>query len=367
MSGRTVIDVDIEQRVGGFHLRVRFTADGRIVGVFGRSGAGKSTLLNAVAGITRPERGHIRIDGETLYDHGTGVDLPAPDRRIGYVFQDSLLFPHLSVEANLMYGHRLRRHDERFIEPRPVIDLLGLGHLLERRPGSLSGGEKQRVGLGRALLAQPRLLLLDEPLSSLDRPRRGEIVSYVERLRDSFRVPMLYVSHSVPEIARLADTVVLLSEGECLATGPVDQVLGRMDLKPYTGRFEAGALVEATVHSHDAADQLTTLSFPGGELVVPQVEAAHGDRVRVRIRARDVTLAVDRPANISTLNVLRGRVTALREETGPIVEVQVAVGTTLLLARITQRSRRELGIRVGQDVHALIKAVTFDRRSRGDA
>lgn len=362
-----MIDVDIDQSVGGFRLRTRFAADGRIIGVFGRSGAGKTTLLNAVAGIIRPVRGHIRIDGETLFDHGAGVDLPIPDRHIGFVFQDNLLFPHLSVEANLLYGHRLRRRDEHFIEPRPVIELLGLGHLLGRRPGSLSGGEKQRVGLGRALLAQPRLLLLDEPLSSLDGPRRREIVSYVERLRDTFRVPMLYVSHSVPEIARLADTVVLLSDGECLATGPVEEVLGRMDLKPYTGRFEAGALIEASVCAHDAGDQLTKLEFPGGELVVPQLEAAPGDRVRVRIRARDVALALDRPANISTLNVLRARVMAIREETGPIVEVQMTVGASLLLARITQRSRRELGIHVGQDVHALIKAVTFDRRSTGYA
>lgn len=362
-----MLDVDVEHRSGAFELRVRFAVDGRIVGLFGRSGAGKSTLLDVVAGIVRPARGHVRINGDTLFDSARGIDVPAPQRRIGYVFQDALLFPHLSVEANLLYGHRLRRTGERFIDARQVIDLLGLGELLARRPASLSGGEKQRVGLGRALLAQPRLLLLDEPLSSLDGPRKGEILTYIERLRDAFDVPMIYVSHSVPEIARVADTVVLIADGQCIATGPVEQVMGRMDLKPSTGRFEAGALIEATVRSQDPADQLTTLAFAGGELVVPQLDAAPGERVRARIRARDVAIALDRPANISTLNVLRGRVTAIREETGPIVDVQLAVGDALLLARITQRSRRELDLQVGRDVYALVKAVSFDHRSTGYA
>lgn len=362
-----MIDVDIEHRLGAFGLRARFAAEGRIVGVFGRSGAGKSTLLNAIAGILRPDRGHIRINGESLFDRAEGIDLAAPERRIGYVFQNDLLFPHLTVESNLLYGHRLRRPGERFIEPHSVIDLLGLGQLLRRKPASLSGGEKQRVGLGRALLAQPRLLLLDEPLSSLDGPRKGEILTYIERLRDTFGVPMIYVSHSVPEITRVADAIVLVAEGQCIAAGPVDQIMGRLDLKPHTGRYEAGALIEATVRSHDATDQLTTLTFAGGELTVPQLMTAPGERVRARIRARDVAIALDRPTNISTLNVLRSRVTAIRDEPGPIIDIQLAVGDTLLLARITQRSRRDLGLHVGQSLYALVKAVSFDNRSTGYA
>ena len=363
-----MIDVDIEQRLGAFALKVRFAAEGRIIGVFGRSGAGKSTLLNVIAGVAQAVTGHVRVNGESLLSSAQGVNLPAPDRRVGYVFQDPLLFPHLSVEANLLYGHRLRPPVERFIDPAQVIELLGLTELLRRRPRALSGGEKQRVALGRALLAQPRLLLLDEPLSSLDGPRKGEILSYIERLRDTFAVPMIYVSHSVAEIARLADAVVLLAEGQCLATGPVEQVMGRMDLKPHTGRYEAGAVIEATVRSHDAGDQLTTLSFAGGELTVPQLAAAPGDRVRARIRARDVSLATVRPTAISTLNILPSRVTAIREETGPIVDIQLAVGgATALMARITQRSRRELDIHVDQEVYALVKAVSFDHRSTGYA
>lgn len=256
-----MLDIDIEQRLGTFSLKLQFAIEGRIVGVFGRSGAGKSTLLNVIAGIAPGAAGHVRVNGVTLLSSADGIHVPAPDRRVGYVFQDSLLFPHLSVEANLLYGYRLRTAADRFIDPAQVIELLGLASLLHRRPRAISGGERQRVALGRALLAQPRLLLLDEPLSSLDGTRKGEVLNYIERLRDTFAVPMIYVSHSVPEIARLADEVVLLAEGKCLATGSVEQVMGRMDLKPHTGRYEAGAVIEATVRSHDAADQLTTLSL----------------------------------------------------------------------------------------------------------
>ncbi len=362
-----MIDVDIEQRLGGFTLQVKFAVASRMVGVFGRSGAGKSSLINAIAGVTTPQRGHVRVNGATLFDSERRIDLPARNRRVGYVFQEALLFPHLSVEANLLYGHRLRAAAERFIEPARVIELLGLATLLHRKPDTLSGGEKQRVAIGRALLAQPRVLLMDEPLASLDMPRKTEILDYVERLRDAFDIPIVYVSHSVPEITRLADTVIVLSDGRCLAVGDVDKVMGRLDLKPYTGRYEAGSIVETTVKSHDAKHQLTTLSFAGGDLFVPKLDAAIGERVRARIRARDVSLATQRPAGISILNILSARVTAVREETGPIVDVQLAAGDAVLLARITRRSLVELGIREGQEIYALVKAISFDDRSTGYA
>ncbi|MFL6653525.1 MAG: molybdenum ABC transporter ATP-binding protein [Sulfurifustis sp.] len=362
-----MIEVDIEQRLGEFDLRVKFSADSRVVGVFGRSGAGKSSLINAIAGVTRPRRGRIRVDSVTLFDSDQHIDVPARKRRVGYVFQDALLFPHLSVEANLHYGHRLYRGPEHFIEPVRVIELLGLATLLHRRPDTLSGGEKQRVAIGRALLAQPRVLLMDEPLASLDVPRKTEILDYVERLRDALGIPIVYVSHSVPEITRLADTVIILSDGHCLAAGDVDKIMGRLDLKPYTGRYEAGSIIETTVKSHDTRHQLTTLGFPGGDLIVPKLDAPVGDRVRARIRARDVSLATQRPVGISILNVLAARVAAVREETGPIVDVQLTIGDANLLARITRRSLAELGIRAGQELYALVKAISFDDRSTGYA
>jgi molybdate transport system ATP-binding protein len=362
-----MIDVDIEQQLGTFHLAVKFAAEAPIVGLFGRSGSGKSSVVNAIAGITRPLRGYIRINDLFLFDAAKDVNLPPEERRVGYVFQDALLFPHMNVEANLLYGQRLHSPADRFIQEARVIDLLGLGALLRRKPKALSGGEKQRVAIGRALLAQPRILLMDEPLAALDKPRKTEILDYIERLRDELNIPIVYVSHSVTEITRLADTVVVLSEGKCLAVGDVDEVMGRLDLKPATGRYEAGAVLDTRVTAHDAEDQLTTLAFDGGELVVPHLDAAIGERVRARIRARDVSLSLRQPTEISILNVLAARVTAIDEETGPIVDLRLSVGDATLVARITRRSFEQLGIRAGQELYALVKAVSFDQRSVGYA
>ena len=230
-----------------FHLAVKFSADAPIVGLFGRSGSGKTSVINAIAGIAKPLRGLIRINGAVLFDAAQRIDLPPEKRRVGYVFQDALLFPHMDVESNLLYGQRLRSPKDRFIDEARVVDLLGLGALLRRKPKALSGGEKQRVAIGRALLAQPRILLMDEPLAALDIPRKTEILDYIERLRDELNIPIVYVSHSVTEITRLADTVVVLSDGKCLAVGDVDEVMGRLDLKPATGRYEAGSVLDTRV------------------------------------------------------------------------------------------------------------------------
>jgi molybdate transport system ATP-binding protein len=362
-----MIDIDIEQQLGTFQLAVKFAADAPIVGLFGRSGSGKTSVVNAIAGIARPHRGLIRINDSVLFAVAQGIDLPPEERRVGYVFQDALLFPHLDVESNLLYGLRLRAAKDRFIDPARVIELLGLGALLGRKPKALSGGERQRVAIGRALLAQPRILLMDEPLAALDIPRKTEVLDYIERLRDELDIPIVYVSHSVTEITRLADTVVVLSDGKCLAVGDVDDVMGRLDLKPATGRYEAGAVVDTRVATHHPEDQLTTLAFDGGELIVPHLDATIGERVRVRIRARDVSLSIRRPAEISILNVLPARVASIHEETGPIVDLQLAVGNSTLSARITRRSFRQLGIRTGQELFALVKAVSFDQRSVGYA
>jgi len=362
-----MIDIDIEQRLGAFRLAVKFSADAPIVGLFGRSGSGKSSVINAIAGIAKPLRGSIRINDAVLFDSGQRIDLPPEERRVGYVFQDALLFPHMDVESNLLYGQRLRSPEDRFIEEARVVELLGLGALLRRKPMTLSGGEKQRVAIGRALLAQPRILLMDEPLAALDIPRKTEILDYIERLRDELNIPIVYVSHSVTEISRLADTVVVLSDGRCLAVGDLDEVMGRLDLRPATGRYEAGSILDTRIAAHDAKDQLTTLAFDGGELIVPHLDAPIGQRVRARVKARDVSLSIRRPTEISILNVLRAHVTAIDEETGPIVDLQLAIGTSSLVARITRRSFEQLGIRKGQELYALVKAVSFDQRSVGYA
>jgi molybdate transport system ATP-binding protein len=248
-----------------------------------------------------------------------------------------------------------------------AIQLLGIGHLLERRPAALSGGEKQRVAIGRALLAAPQVLLFDEPLASLDAPRKAEILYYVERLRDEVRVPIVYVSHSLDEVVRLADTVVLMSEGKVLATGPVREMAGRIELRPYLGRQEGGAVIEAQVAAQDLDNGLARLEFSGGALEIPDVEALVGERVRVRVRARDVSIALSRPTGLSIRNVLAGTVAALGEEEGPSLDVRLDVAGTPLIARITRKSASELGLRPGLQVFALVKSVSIDRRSVGYA
>ncbi len=214
-----MLDLDVTIRRAGFVVEAAFAADAPIVALFGRSGSGKSTLVNAIAGVVRPERGRIAVGGRALFDSARGIDLPPESRRVGYVFQDALLFPHMNVAANLAYGERLTPAAERFVERDRVVALLDLGRLLDRRPASLSGGERQRAAIGRALLASPRILLMDEPLASLDAPRKAEILAYIELLRDELRLPIVYVSHALEEVTRLADSIVLLAEGRVVAQG----------------------------------------------------------------------------------------------------------------------------------------------------
>ena len=248
-----------------------------------------------------------------------------------------------------------------------MIALLGLEGLLDRRPNTLSGGEKQRVAIGRALLASPRVLLMDEPLASLDAPRKAEILAYVELLRDELKLPIVYVSHALEEVTRLADHLVVLSEGRVIAAGSAMEVLQRTDLSPHLGRFEAGAVIEARVASHDERFGLTTLSFAGGQLVVPNVDALPGEPMRARIRARDVALALARPEGLSVQNILPATVRSVGAEFGAIVDVNLDVGSTTLVARVTRKAATEMGLVPGLALYALVKAVSIDRRSVGFA
>jgi len=361
------IEVDIEKDLGAFRLRTAFSGEAAVIALFGRSGCGKSTVLNLVAGLLRPDKGRIAIGDRVLFDSALGIDVAPEKRRVGYVFQDGLLLPHLSVRQNLVYGRFFTPPAERWADFDRIVALLDLAPLLERRPHRLSGGEKQRVAIGRALLASPRLLLMDEPLASLDAGRRGEILYYIERLRDEVGAPILYVSHEIEEVVRLAGHMVLLSEGAVAAAGPVTELMGRMDLKRVIGRYEGGAVIEVRVAEQDLDMGLARLEFAGGELFAPDVDALAGERLRVRIRARDVSLALSRPVDASFLNVLSGRVTAVGAGEGASVDVQLDIGGTPLLARITRKSVSALGLVPGKPVFALIKAVAVDRHSVGYA
>lgn len=353
MSG---LQVRLRLALASFALEVEFSAVARgITALFGASGSGKTTVLRCIAGIARAPDGYIALDAKCWQDEARRWFVPAHERACGYVFQEASLFPHLSVRRNLEYGWKRVPSSERRVVFEHAVELLGIGPLLARLPPNLSGGERQRVAIARALLASPRLLLMDEPLASIDAARKSEILYYIERLRDELGVPILYVSHSIDEVVRLADTVVMLSQGRVVDAGPV------------SGRLEGGTVFDTRVAAHDLAWGLTRLDFPGGSFYAPDVDALVGERVRVRIHARDVSLALAAPRDASFLNVIPGTVAAISGEQGASVEVQLDVAGMPLLARVTRKSVAVLRLAPGQQAYALIKSVAIDRPSVGYA
>ena len=358
-----MLSVAVRHRLGAFGLDAEFDSPGGLTALFGRSGAGKTSLINAIAGLFRPEHAQITVDGEVLTDTERGVFVPPRRRRIGYVFQEGRLFPHLTVRQNLLYGRWFAPRGGGAGDVEHVVDLLGLGALLGRRPANLSGGEKQRVAIGRALLSRPRLLVMDEPLASLDEARKAEILPYVERLRDEGAVPIVYVSHAIAEVTRLATTMVVLSEGRVAAVGPTEAIMGRLDLFPLTGRAEAGAILATRVAEHDLSFGLTTLRAAAGRLRVPRLDLPLGSTLRVRIRARDVMIALSPPVGLSALNVLPGVVAEIGAGDGPIVDIRLDCAGEALIARLTRRSVESLGLVPGRRVYAVIKSIAFDHHA----
>jgi molybdate transport system ATP-binding protein len=354
------LEVALRHRLGAFTLDAAFTSAGRVTALFGRSGAGKTTLVNMIAGLARPDEGRISVDGRPLVDTARGLFVPRHRRRLGYVFQDARLFPHLSVRANLLYGRWFAPRGERGPGLAEVAALLGLEGLLGRRPAKLSGGEKQRVAIGRALLANPRLLLLDEPLAALDDARKAEILPYLERLRDEASVPIVYVSHSVAEVARFASTLVALADGRVTAVGPVAEVMGRLDFLPVAGPAEAGAVLEAEVRGHDDVAGITHLATPAGELRLARLELPLGARLRARIRARDVMIATRPIEGVSALNLLPGRILELAPQGRGVIELAIEVRGARILALVTRKSVEELGLAPGRAVTAVVKSVALD-------
>jgi len=358
-----MLSVAVTHRLGSFTLDAAFESGGGLTALFGRSGAGKPSLINAIAGLYRPNAGRIAVDDAVLTDTASGIFVPAHRRRVGYVFQEGRLFPHLSVRQNLLYGRWFAPKVAGGADLDQIVELLGIGNLLARRPANLSGGEKQRVAIGRALLARPRLLVMDEPLASLDEGRRAEILPYIERLRDEMRAPIVYVSHSIAEVARLATTLVVLSEGKVAAIGPTAQIMGRIDLFPLTGRAEAGAILATRVAGHDDKFGLTVLRAAAGELRVPHLDLPIGATLRVRIRARDVMIALESPTGLSALNVLPGIIAEIAGGDGPIVQMRLDCAGEALVARLTRRSVETLGLVPGKQVHAVIKSIAFDHHA----
>ena len=351
----------IEAQWGGFSLNVDLQLPGRgITALFGRSGSGKTSILRVIAGLQEARRARIRVGDCVWQDNAQGIFLPTHRRALGYVFQEASLFAHLSVRGNLEYGFKRTPLAERKLGFDQVVDLLGVEALLPRRPDKLSGGERQRVAMARALLASPRLLLMDEPLAALDGQSRAAILPWLERLHRELEIPVFYVSHALDEVARLADTLVLLEAGQVLASGPLAEVLTRLDLPTASGD-EGGAVIDACVLGHDAHYGLSQVGFAGIGLWVGGVSRAVGEPVRARVLARDVSLAIAQPGASSILNVLAARVLEIRDEGTDKVNVRLAVGepAVTLLARITRRSRDTLALQVDQQVFAQVKSVAL--------
>lgn len=356
-----MLDLSIRRKQGEFLVDVDLRSGPGVTALFGRSGSGKSSVINMVAGLARPDAGHIKVDGKVLFNAAAGVDVAPEHRRLGYVFQDARLFPHLSVAGNLTFGMNLLPAAERRIAFDDVVEVLGVDHLLDRRPAKLSGGEKQRVAIGRALLASPRILLMDEPLAALDASRKAELLPFIARVSRQFGIPILYVSHSMDEVLRLADTLVLMDDGAAKAVGGVEDLLSRPELRPLTGRYDAGAVIRATVAGHDSTYGMTRLAFAGGTLHVSKANLAVGTEVRLRIHARDVSIAIDAPTRISMRNVLPAVVKSVHMAEDWLVDVVLGCGGVDLWAQISAGAQASLDLRPGMHVNALIKAVTIAR------
>jgi molybdate transport system ATP-binding protein len=357
------VAVNVEAYRGSFELdaTAAFSLRGITV-ILGPSGAGKTTLLRVIAGFERDAFGRIRVGEEEWLDSGRGLFVAPHQRALGFVFQDGRLFPHLTVKGNLDYAARRVRARE-IPDRQQILRIFHLENLLDRWPATLSGGEVQRVAIARALLAAPKIMLMDEPLSALDLARRSEALSYIERIPQVFAIPVLYVTHAIEEAARIADCLAVMNNGRILAIGETGDVLSRLDLAPYLGRFEAGAVLEGMVTAEDRKFGISIVDIDGVPFDVPSLGLPKAQKVRLRIRARDVSIATTKPQGLSIRNVIGARIEEIAEEQGTaFAELRLRAERQVLRARITRASVSELKLEPGRDVYALVKSVAVDRQ-----
>ncbi len=344
---------------GNFTLVVDLQLPGTgITVLFGHSGSGKTTLLRCIAGLQHAPQGFLEINGNIWQDSERGLFLPTYKRPLGYVFQEANLFPHLTVAGNLQFGLKRIAKPAGAVDLQHILELLGIDHLLKRMPDRLSGGERQRVAIARALSLNPEVLLMDEPLASLDFKRKHEILPFLSRLHEQLAIPVLYVTHSQQEVAQLADTLVIMAEGRVLASGPLSETLSRLDV-PLAQDREASAVWQVTVVEHETDYHLTRVAFLGGTLSLPMVDAAIGTPLRVQIYARDVSIVLEAPTATSILNVLPATITGLADDRGGQSVVLLQVGTQSLLAHITRKSALLLNLQIGMPVYVQIKGTSI--------
>ncbi|SFK25134.1 molybdenum ABC transporter ATP-binding protein [Methylocapsa palsarum] len=355
-----MLEVNVALKVGSFQLEVAFQNQKTFTALFGQSGSGKSLTLNLISGLIRPNEGFIRLDGVTFVDINEGIFEPMHRRRVGVVFQDSNLFPHMSVRQNLLFGRWFAPKGDRRIDFDQVIEVLGIGKLLKRPPSRLSGGERQRVAIGRALLSCPRLLLFDEPMAALDMERKLEILPLIERIRDEFRVPMVYVSHAIEEVVRLADLIVVIDAGKVKAIGGPGEVFSAASAQSEEARFDRSSVLTVRVAGENARYGLTELKHSSGVIWLGGAAGPAGSEARVIIKATDVVLANEPAHRTSVRSVLQGKVLSIHDS-GPFAMVEIALaGDNHLFAAATRQAVDELGLQKGCDVFALIKTAALD-------
>ncbi len=354
------LTLNVQHRLGAFTLNADLTAGKGVTALFGRSGSGKTSVIRIIAGLTKPDQGLLTLDDTVLADRAKRLFTPCHKRHFGTVFQEARLFPHLTVEQNLHYGRWFSAKGNRQADSTTMIDLLGIGDLLKRRPEKLSGGEKQRVAIGRALLSSPRLLLMDEPLAALDEARKAEIIPYLERLRDETKIPIIYVSHSISEVSRLADQIVVMKDGKVEATGPAAEILSRPAFTAQLERREIGSILSGSVAAFDGTHGLATIRLREVILQIPAASAAVGRAVRVHIPARDVMLATVKPKGLSALNILQGYIADIVLSNDGMAMVHVDCGGDIIASRITSLSVERLELASGKPIFAIIKSAALD-------
>ena len=355
MAEPSGIEVDVRASAGAFRLDVRFQTDAGITALFGPSGAGKTSTLRLIAGLNTPDQGRIAVDGVPFYDSQSMVNLPIKDRRCGYVFQDAALFPHLTVERNLTYTPTRVGRPSR-LQPQQIYDLLAVNHLLDRHPASLSGGERQRVAIGRALLSSPRLLLLDEPFSGLDAERKLEICGFLESVSDAFKVPIIFVSHSISEVVRLAQNVVFVEKGSVVHSGSVESVLN-------TSEFDETGLLVGHVTENTSAPDFDIVDIEGQALYLTRRDLEAGKKVRVTIAPSQVILANPLPDRISAQNRLKVEIVEIKKLEGPVFLIRLGVGKQQFCAKITAKAKLDMGLEVGTSCYALLKTIALSDRT----
>ncbi len=361
-----MIDFSCRLARSRFVLEADFAYPGGCTALFGPSGSGKTTIARLIAGIERPDSGRIVVGDRVLVDTAARIWEPAHKRRVGLVFQDGQLLPHLTVEQNLAYGRYFAPSGAKGVSSSEVVDLLGIGHLLAARPLTLSGGERQRVAIGRALLAAPRILVMDEPLASLDAERKHEILPFIERLRDELELPIVYVSHAVEEVARIATQVVRLAGGRVVAQGTPVEVFASQVPQDAAERPDVVSFLSGRVLRESPEFAVSVVDHPAGEIVIPALLGSGKGTVRVAIQGANVSLATERPRNLSVRTVLEGRVAAIATGTGPSGVVTVELkGGDRLAAHVTRHAIADLGLATGSEVFALVKSVSIDERGLG--